>query len=181
MRYSSSLTTSVQEYVADHLARRITEANSSQNIGSTALQIRQNLSDPANVSTPDFVIRRYIQARIPQLLEGKTGLADLVHGKKNLPWDSGTIRSLARVLEKESLAGGAKIEDKEWRGYLTGSSPRKREKAFMAAFTLGMSVEDTMDLLMAFDMEPYSVRNPLDLICLFCQSAQEPYSWAKTE
>lgn len=182
MRYSSSLTTSVKEFVEEELARRITEANDSQKIGATALEIRQNLSDPAGLSTPDFVLRRYIQARRPELLEGMAGLADLVRGKRNVPWDSAVIRRLARVLEKESQAEGAKIEDKEWQGYLSGKScPRKRKKAFMAAFTLGMSVEDTMDLLLACDMEPYSVRNPLDLICMFCQSAQEPYTWAEAE
>lgn len=181
MRYSSSLTSSVREFVEDYLARRITEANSGQDLGSTALQIRENLSDPENVSTVDFVLRRYIQSRVPSLLEGMGELPDLVHGKKNLPWDKKVLRRLARILEKESLAEGAKIEDKEWYAYLTGSSPRKREKLFMAAFTLGMSVEDTMDLLLACGKEPYSVRNPLDLICMFCQSAQETYAWAEAE
>lgn len=181
MRYPNSLTTSVQEHIGTVLARKIISANTRQQLGSTAREIRRYLSDPATLSTPDFVIRRYLQVSHPELLAEYGQLPDLVAGGKNVPWDDAVIRSLARKLEKLSLRQGAKFEAKEWRGYLTGKGSKKRSKAFMAAFTLQMGVEDTMDLLLSLGMESYCVRYPLDLICMFCQEYPGAYTWAEAE
>lgn len=178
MRYENSLTTSVENHIQNTLALNIIRANSRQQTGSTAREIREYLSNPATVSSPDFVIRRYIQSHHPALLEDYQGLADLTTGT-NAPWDESVIRSLAGKLAKLSTEQGAKIEAKEWRNYLTGKGITKRPKAFMVAFTLQMGVEDTLDLLLALDKDPYSVRYPLDLICLFCQEVPGTYTWAE--
>lgn len=181
MRYSNSLTTSVQQHIGTVLARKIITANTRQQLGSTAREIRQYLTDPSSVSTPDFVIRRYIQTKHPQLLEEYKNLPDLTGTGRNVPWDSAVIRSLSLKLEKLSILQGAKFEAKEWRHYLTGKGCKKRTKAFMAAFTLQMGVEDTMDLLLSLGMESYCVRYPLDLICMFCQEHPGTYTWAEAQ
>lgn len=180
MRYENSLTTSVENHIESKLAMNIIRANSRQAIGSTARDIRAYLSDPATVSSPDFVIRRYIQSHHPGLLKEYRDLPDLTTSS-NAPWDDSVIRSLSGKLAKLSSEQGAKIEAKEWRNYLTGKGVKKRPKAFMIAFTLQMGVEDTLDLLLALEMDPYSVRYPLDLICLFCQEVPGTYTWAEAE
>ena len=51
MTYENSLTTSVQAYISSELALKVMQANTTQQIGSTARQIREYLTDPACIST----------------------------------------------------------------------------------------------------------------------------------
>ena len=181
MSYSNSLTTSVQSHIRTVLAQKVLSANTARRIGSTAREIRQYLTDPATLSTPEFVIRRYIQANHPGLLAQYGALPDLVNGQQNLPWSREVLVSLSSRLEALSKEQHAAISAAEWLGYLTGSTSNKRDKVLRMAFTLKMDTEQTLDLLLAFGMEPYSVRYPLDLICMFCQKLPGTYTWAQAK
>lgn len=179
MSQENSLTTSVHAYISTTLAKLILDANTPRRIGQTAGDIRAFLTDPTTLSTPAFVICRYLQACHPGLLEQYGELPNLVSSDKNVPWPAGVLTSLAGKLKELSREQGAAIKASEWNRYLTGSVPIKREKAFQIAFSLKMDVPQTLKLLLAFGMEPYSVRNPLDMICLFCQKLPGTYTWAQ--
>ena len=181
MRFEHSLTSSVQNYISTELAKKVISANSTQSIGHTALEIRQYLTDPQTICTPDFMIRRYLQAFHPGLLADLGPLPDLIGSKKNLPWPAEAIAALAVKLEDLSKEQGASISAAEWKRYLNKSVPTSREKIFRMAFTLKMDVSDTLDLLLACSKEPYSVRYPLDLICSFCQKIGGTYTWAQAK
>ena len=181
MSYANSLTTSVQSHIRTVLAQKVLAANTAKNVGNTARQIRQYLTDSTTLSTPDFVIRRYIQANHPGLLAQYGPLPDLVTGQQNLPWSREVIVSLAAQLEALSKQQRASISAAEWVNYLTGSTSNKRDKVLRMAFTLKMDAVQTLDLLLAFGMEPYSVRYPLDLICMFCQKLPGTYTWSQAK
>ena len=181
MSYSNSLTTGIQTYIRTTLAQKITASTTVRRIGRTAREIRAYLSDPSTLSTPDFVIRRYLQACHPGLLDDYGPLPDLVAGQKNLPWPQQVIESLASRLAALSKEQQAAISASQWRNYLTGSSARKREQVLAMAFTLKMDSDQTLDLLLAFGMEPFSVRYPLDLICMFCLKDPGTYTWAQAQ
>lgn len=181
MRFEHSLTSSVQDYIRTKLAQKVIEANNTQSIGRTALEIRQYLTDPETICTPDFMIRRYLQTFHPGLLADLGPLPDLIESRKNLPWPTEAIAALAAKLEALSKEQGASISASEWRRYLNKSVPTSREKVFRMAFTLKMDVSNTLDLLLACSMEPYSVRYPLDLICSFCQNVGGTYTWAQAK
>lgn len=181
MTYENSLTTSVQAYISSELALKVMQANTTQQIGSTARQIREYLTDPACISTPDFVIRRYLQTFHPGLLADLGSLPDLIRSGKNLPWPQAALSALAGKLEKLSREQDAAISAAEWTRYLGKSVPTSREKVFRMAFSLKMDTNQTLDLLLAYGMEPYSVRHPLDLICLFCQKVGGTYTWAQAK
>ena len=181
MRYENSLTSSVEYYLRQSLAQKITAKSNNWNLNASAEKIRDFLCDPTTINTPDFVIRRYIQTNYPEYLPDFEDIDDLSEGM-NYPWEQGTINFIADVLEEKGIEQGVKIEKKEWRAYLSGEHiPARREKLFMLAFVLKMNVEDTMDLLLACHMEPYSARYPLDLICLFCQKDPGRYTWAQAD
>ena len=98
---------------------------------------------------------------------------------KNVPWPRPVLSALAGKLEKLSREQDAAISAAEWTRYLGKSVPTSREKVFRMAFSLKMDTRQTLDLLLAYGMEPYSVRYPLDLICLFCQKVGGTYTWAQ--
>lgn len=179
MSYEKSLTTGVQAFISSELALKIMEANTAQQIGSTTHQIREYLTDTSTISTPDFVIRRYLQANHPGLLADLGPLPDLVRCSRNIPWPADAISTLSSRLAKLSREQGAAISATEWKRYFTGSAPTSRESVFRMAFTLKMDTRQTLDLLLACGMEPYSARQPLDLICLFCQKIGGTYTWAQ--
>lgn len=181
MSYEKSLTTSVQAYISSELALKVMQANTTQEIGSTARQIREYLTDSSTISTPDFVIRRYLQTFHPGILADLGPLPDLIRNEKNVPWPAAALSALAGRLEKLSREQNAAISAAEWNRYLGKSVPTSREKVFRMAFTLKMDTRQTLDLLLAYGMEPYSVRYPLDLVCLFCQKVGGTYTWAQAK
>ena len=89
-----------------------------------------------------------------------------------------SINALATILARSSEKKGTSIEKKTWVAYLSGKqNPQNREMVFRIAFSIDMDVDTTIDLLLASDLEPYSARYPLDLICLFCQRVPGKYTW----
>lgn len=181
MSYEKSLTSSVQEHIRTVLAAKVMHANTTQAVGKTALEIREYLTDTSTLSTPDFVICRYLQTYHPGLLQDLGPLPDLIRGGSNTPWPREALSALAVKLEKLSREQDAAISAAEWSRYLDKSVPTSREKLFRMAFTLKMDAHQTLDLLLAYGMEPYSVRQPLDLICLFCQKIGGTYTWAQAK
>ena len=181
MRFDNSLTFNVQYYIETVIAKKFAFREKDWNLKSSAESFRKFLCAAEYVNTLDFVIRRHIQTKYPELLPSDVQLADLTNDT-NLPWDDEVIQFLAQKLSELSEKQGAQIEKKEWLNYLSGTkSIRERRKAFMVAFTLGMNVEDTLDVLLACDLEPYSARHPLDLICTFCQKRPGRYTWGQAE
>lgn len=181
MRYDNSLTFNVQYYIENVITKKFAAREKDWNLKSSAESFREFLCASEYVNTLDFVIRRYIQTKHPELLPCDAELADLANDT-NLSWDDEVIRFLAQNLSDLSEKQGAKIEKREWLNYLSGTkSIRERRKAFMVAFTLEMSVEDTLDVLLACDLEPYSARHPLDLVCTFCQKRPGRYTWGEAE
>ena len=179
MSFQKSLTSSVQERISADLALKVMTANSSQQIGRTARELHAYLSDPETLCTPDFTIRRYLQAFHANLLTDLGPLPDLVKSDKNVPWPQESVNMLSRKLTLLSKEQGAAISTTEWLRYFSGSVPSDREKVFRMAFTLKMDVSQTMDLLLACGKEPYTTRYPLDMICLFCQRKPGTYTWAQ--
>ena len=154
MRFEKSLTSSVHDYISTELALKVIKANSTQAVGRTALEIRRYLTDSETICTPDFMIRRYLQAFHPGLLADLGPLPDLVHSQKNLPWPREALAALSTKLEALSKEQGAAISAAEWSRYFNKSVPTNREKIFRMAFSLKMDVSHTLDLLLACGMEP---------------------------
>ena len=181
MRYDNSLTSSVQYYIETSIAKKLAIQEKNWSLKDSAENFREFLCDPETVNTLDFVIRRYIQRKHPELLPGDANLADLTQDT-NLPWDPNTMQHLSDSLTALSKQQGAKIEKKEWLNYLSGTkSIRDRDKVFMVAFVLQMNVDETLDILLACGLEPYSARHPLDFICMFCQKRPGRYTWGQAE
>lgn len=179
--YENSLTASVEAYISQVLTRKIAEANSDIAMYKTVREIRGYLCDISTINTPDFVLRRYIQSHLPKLMEDCSEVVDLKNNK-NVPWPDEVVWQLAKKLSKLSLERhGWEVSATIWKGYLSGAGARKRSQVFRIAFVLEMSVEDTIDLLLAFNMEPYSVRSPMDLVCMFCQKVPRSYTWQDVE
>ena len=179
MRYENSLTSNVQDYIANTLAKKVSAAQERLEIASAARDVRSYLCDPTTLNTPDFVIRRFVQANHQELLPKNVNIPNLLEGC-NIPWDKEILDFLAKALTALSKEYGTNISKKEWDRYLSGTGAN-RKRAFQIAFTLKMDVDSTIDQLLAFDMEGYTVRYPLDLICLFCQKVPGTYSWSDVE
>lgn len=177
MRYENSLTNNVQNYIAKTLAKKVQEAQSGWELGNVARDIRSYLCDQSSLSTPDFVIRRFLQANQSAILPTGVNIPNLLENK-NLPWPVDVLKTLSSTLAAHSSKVGTNIEKKTWFDYLAGNrNPQNREMVFRIAFSINMDVETTIDLLLASDLEPYSARYPLDLICLFCQRVPGKYTW----
>ena len=176
MRYENGLTGSVNDYVSGILARKIARANRTWEMAAAARSVRAYLEDPATLVTPDFVIRRHIQANHPDLLAGVSDVPDLIHGP-NLPWEEPAVDAVATKLFKADLG----LTKAAWKNYLTGKGCPKREGLFKIALGLRMDADTTLDLMLAVGEEPYNPRNPLDFICLFCQKQPGRFTWADVE
>ena len=176
MRYDNSLTSNVQNYIESTLAKKLSAAQKYWEVSGTARNVHSYLCDPTTINTPDFVIRRYIQAKHKELLPPKNDLPNLSRSN-NVPWEPKTLDFLAEKLFKLSGDRGTDISKAEWMRYLSGKNASQREKVLQIAFTLDMDVDTTIDLFLAFDMEAYSVRYPVDLLALFCQKTLGTYTW----
>jgi len=178
--YANSLTSRVQARINQKLASLVASVQRDWSVKTTSADIQKDLSDRHNKNTPDFVIRRYLQAFHSEVIP-TTFAPPVLTESDNVPWDDPTIKALSSVLAKRAKDQGARISSTEWSRYLQGAGCQDRDKVFMIAFTLEMDVDDTIELLLAFEQETYSVRHPKDLICMFCQSSQEPYIWSDVE
>lgn len=180
MHYDNSLTSKVEYVIKSSLATKIQSAEKYWDMRETAEEFRKFLSNPITINTPDFIIRRYIQKYHKSIIPEGCEVPNLTESN-NIPWDESVLKKIAKELKEPTEKQGAKITQKEWIRYLKGFGVKSRSKVFMIAFVLKMSKEDTMDLLLSFNMEPYSVRYPMDLICLFCQESGNSYTWSEAE
>lgn len=181
MRYANDLTSNVDAYIKKTLVEKIMKANEPLSLCNTAQEIREYLCDNSTVNTPDFVLRRYIYKYHSELFVGIDNYEELsenfYHG-----WSEDILKQVAKLLSDTSKKKhGLKLSTSTWYGYLTGKGIKKRNRVFEMAFVLEMDVESTIELLLAYDMEPYSVRNPIELICTFCQKNPYKYTWKDVE
>ena len=99
MRYDNSLTSNVHNYIAETLAKKIQAAQSGMELGRTARDIRSYLCDQSTLSTPDFVIRRFLQARQSAILPDNVDVPNLLENK-NIPWPVEVLNPLSTSLAK---------------------------------------------------------------------------------
>lgn len=181
MRYNNDLTASVEAYIKETLLEKILKANEGLALCETAQEVMNYLCDNSTVNTPEFVLRRYIYKYHAELFFKVDNYAELAEDfYRN--WSQDILHELAKELSRISKNDHKlNISTKTWLDYLTGTLVRKRVRVFQIAIILQMDVESTLELLMAYDMEPYSVRNPIELICMFCQNNPNKYTWRHVE
>ena len=181
MRYANDLTSSVEAYIKKTLVEKIMKANEPLSLCNTAQEIREYLCDNSTVNTPEFVLRRYIYNYHPELFAGIATYESLSEHFYH-EWPEDVLKQVAKLLSDISKKEhGLKLSTSTWYGYLTGKGVKKRNRVLELAFVLQMDVESTLELLLAYDMEPYSVRNPIELICTFCQKNPYKYTWNDVE
>ena len=197
MSYSSSLTRAVQDTMNHSILKKIAEINQElfdiDNCDDNCGAIRAFLSDPKTINTPSFVLRRYLQTKYPQLLTDADGRVlcpgqdynDLTQSG-NIPWEkdgsSRIVDQVARALER--LCPGDQytpaIAKQAWKGYLTDKKPQ-RSRILLVAMALQMDVDTTKEYFLACGENPYSARNPQELICYYCQHWSDTYHWADVQ
>lgn len=162
-------------------------ANMSDSLKNDPMAVIKELNDRSKLCTPGFLIRRQIQTAYPDLLqmaadETAESYPDLFKSN-NLPWPEALLKNLGLKLEKHMLQGQKQVvKAKEWIKWMNDSSvPTKRELAIKLSFLLDMDDSSSTKFLLACGHEPFSVRNPLDCICLFCKLVYTRNDWAKVE
>lgn len=178
-----SLTSIIQQEIDLYLAERVEEANSAEEIYHTAGELRAYLSNPKKVVTLGFIIRRHIQAKAPDFLREYTvgeDYQDLTRSD-NEAWPAAVIHTLAAKLshlgKKEH---GFHIPVMSWEKYLTDAQIPQRLSVIKISFLLKMDVTETALLLSSGGLSLYSVRNPIDFICMYCQRRGD-YLWGEVE
>lgn len=180
---SGSLTFQVKEEIENILRTYVTQASNEWDMKTTAENIQSNLSDQSSAIDLSFYLRRYIQVHYKEWLPKEIPFLDL-YETKNVAWNEDDpkqnlllIETISQKLYEESKACKTPIKAERWQGWLSGSKVTQRKPLFQIAFTLKMNVEDTIGLMLACGQEPYSYRDPLDVICWFCQSSHNNYKW----
>ena len=197
MSYSSSLTHAVQDTINQSILKKIAQINQElfdlNTCGDNCGAIRAFLSDPKTINTPSFVLRRYLQTKYPQLLTDADGRVlcpgqdynDLTQSG-NVPWEkdgsSRIVDQVARALERLCPRGQdtPAIARQAWKGYLTDKKPQ-RSRILLVAMALQMDVDTTKEYFLACGENPYSARNPQELICYYCQHWPDTYHWADVQ
>lgn len=178
-----SLTSIIQQEIDLYIAEKIEEANSAEEIYNTAGELRRNLSDPKKVVTPGFLIRRHIQVYALDLLGEYTvgeHYKDLTRSD-NEPWPETIIYALAvKLCHLGKKEHGVNIPVQSWEKYLTDEQIPQRLSMIKISFLLKMEVTATAFLLLSGGMSLYSVRNPIDFICMYCQRRGD-YLWGEVE
>lgn len=180
-----SLTNQVEAEIDQILTSCVDQARREWDMKTTSANIQSNLSDPSSAIDLSFFLRRYIQDHYPQWLPSDIPFCDL-RKSKNIKWggddtdrNKQIIYAVSRKLAKESENKETGILANQWCRYLNDSGIQQRDLIFRIAFTLNMSVEDTIGLMLACGQETYSMRCPMDLICWYCQSSQQKYTWTQ--
>lgn len=162
-------------------------ADMSYEMMNDPMRIVNSLNDTRNICTPGFLMRREIQGKFPELLEAasdetKEQYADLLVNN-NIAWPEGLMKSLCLKLEKHfKKECNQLIKASQWKTWLTDEGfPTKRELAVKLSFLLEMDDYTTTKFLLACGHEPFSERNPLDCICLFCKLLRPKGDWKKVE
>lgn len=162
-------------------------ADMSYEIMNNPMRIVNSLNDIRNICTPGFLMRREIQRKFPELLETasdetKEQYADLLVNN-NIAWPKELMKNLCLKLEKHfKKECDQLIKASQWKAWLTDEGfPTKRELAIKLSFLLEMDDYTTTKFLLACGHEPFSERNPLDCICLFCKLLRPKGNWKKVE
>lgn len=182
---SGSLTYQVEEEIGHILNSYVSQARSEWDMKTTSSNIQSNLSDQSSAIDISFYLRRYIQDHHKEWLPAGIPILDL-YKNKNIDWVASNpelnkqlIDEVSERLSEASRNHKTGISAKQWRRYLEGNAIQKRELLFRIAFSLDMSVEDTIGLMLASGQETYSSRDPLDFICWFCQTSSNQYNWVQ--
>lgn len=180
---AGGLTFQVEEEIGHILSSYVAQARNEWDMRTTSANIQSNLSDQSSALDLSFYLRRYIQDHHKEWFPASIPVLDL-YKNKNIEWVASNpelnrqlLDAISEKLSKASRNHQTSISAMQWQRYLSGNEVQKRELLFRIAFTLDMSVEDTVGLMLACDQEPYSSRDPLDVICWFCQSSHNKYTW----
>jgi len=179
----NSLTSIIQQEIDLSIAKKIEEANSAEEIYNTAEELRQHLSNPRKVVTPGFLIRRHIQINAPDFLSEYTidkDYRDLTHAD-NEAWSDDIIHTLSvKLSHLGKKEHGFNIPVQSWEKYLADEQVPQRLSMIKLSFLLKMDVTATAFLLLSGGLAIYSVRNPIDFICMYCQRRGD-YLWGEVE
>ena len=169
LQYENSLTRQAEESM-DIWTKEL--ADMSEELMNDPMAVVRSLNDARNLCTAGFLMRRQIQASFSELLRDaseETGESyeDLTVNN-NVPWPEKFLKNLSSRLEKYMLKEQNEVVKAiEWFQWLSDKKyPRKRELAVKLSFLLNMDDYTTTKFLLACGHEPFSVRNPLDCICL---------------
>lgn len=184
LQYENSLTRQAEESM-DIWTKEL--ADMSEELMNDPMAVVRSLNDARNLCTAGFLMRRQIQASFSELLRDaseETGESyeDLTVNN-NVPWPEKFLKNLSSRLEKYMLKEQNEVVKAiEWFQWLSDKKyPRKRELAVKLSFLLNMDDYTTTKFLLACGHEPFSVRNPLDCICLFCKMLRPRGDWTKVK
>lgn len=201
MPYDHSLTQQAQEVMNTSILSRIQKINENEMNALYAKSrpdyaaLRRFLLDTSTLTSPGFVLRRYIQTKFPHFLTDAQGnllrpgvdYTDLTRNA-NVPWEKdGSTAIVDQVAKKlahicaqnhKQNPDYPNLTKTTWHNYLTDSQPQA-DRILMIAVTLQMDVETTKEYCLACGYDGYSARNPLDMICYYCQQWPEQYDWPK--
>ena len=151
------------------------------------MRIVNALNDKRNLCTPGFLMRRQIQAAFPELLEAASEESREVYAdlfvSNNVMWPKAFVECLCSKLEKfVKTKHNQIVKASQWKAWLNDEAfPTKRELAVKLSFLLDMDDYTTTKFLLSCGHEPFSTRNPLDCICLFCKLLRPKGDWKKVE
>ena len=203
MRYEKSLTKSAQDSIT-YLEKRIRDKSwgttgfwyrfmekneiwngSEEELLEDFFQIRE---DPDCDNTLGFQMRRYIQVNAEKIFGDNNDLNICSKLKEydaeiGYSWENELVQSVAKRLAGiygTGLGTLGKVKE-SWLRYLSNEKNnhpvRYREQIFAIAFTLKMSVENTIPLFWAAGFDSYDMRNPQDFIFYYCQKKSEKVVW----
>lgn len=162
-------------------------ADMSAELMNDPMRIVNALNDKRNLCTPGFLMRRQIQAALPELLEASSEESREVYAdlfvSNNVMWPKAFVECLCSKLEKfVKTKHNQIVKASQWKAWLNDEAfPTKRELAVKLSFLLDMDDYTTTKFLLSCGHEPFSTRNPLDCICLFCKLLRPKGDWKKVE
>ena len=174
------LTEAVDFYIGAHLPALAAEADEVLNLQDSAEKLISFLTDSATLCTPGFVLRRHLAAcGFLSREEMEECFLD-----ENQPWPDRVTQRVARQLHRAGVKRhGLEIPAKNWAKYLRDDMVQglHRNMVFKLSFVAGMNREATLRLLLACSQGSYNFRDPMELICCYCQSRPGVYTWRDTE
>lgn len=182
-QYENSLTRQV-ELAMNQWSKEL--ADMSTELMNDPMSIVDALNDRRNICTPGFLMRRQLQENFSELLESVSKETGEVYSdlfiSNNIPWPEKFVKCLSSKLEKHAKTQDQTVKASQWKAWLNDESfPAKRELAVKLSFLLDMDDYVSTKFLLSCGHEPFSVRNPLDCICLFCKQIRPKGTWEKVE
>lgn len=170
MNAQSYLTAAAEGWIHRYVEQQAALAARQLDRQQTAEELLRCLNSWNKLSTPGFVLRRHIQAQ--GLVDGED-CADL-RRTGNVPWPAEVVERAAKALQ--DLSG---ITAAAWKCYLSDDLTQglQRRTIFKLAIVTGMGRGETIDLLMSCGQGPYHMRDPLELVCWYCQRTPGVYRW----